>query len=121
MIRSIGIFGIVLLMTFIRGYSQRQYASSSVLASGNWLKIAVKEPGVYKVDAALLTPLEVSSINSASLRLFGNGGAMLGEQGNATYIDDLFENAIQVVDGGDGIFNNNDYFLFDSNGSGHWQ
>lgn len=110
-------------MITVSGYSQRQYASSSVLSSGNWLKIAVKDAGVYKVDASLLSPLGAggSGIPSSSIRFYGNGGAMLGESCNADYTDDLFENAIQVVDGGDGIFNNNDYFLFYSGGSGHWQ
>ena len=123
MIRSIVLLGIVFVIATVSGYSQRQYASSSVLSSGNWLKIAVKEAGIYKVEASSLTPLGAGAggISSSSIRLYGNGGAILGEQGNADYIDDLFENAIQVVDGGDGIFNNNDYFLFYSNGSGHWQ
>lgn len=114
----LGLVGVLLILAQVQG--QRQYASSSVLASGNWLKIAVKDPGVYKVDASLLSPLGASGIPSTSIRLYGNGGAMQGEQGNADYTDDLIENAIQVVDGGDGIFNNNDYFLFYFNGSGSW-
>ena len=49
MIRSIVLLGIVFVIATVSGYSQRQYASSSVLSSGNWLKIAVKEAGIYKV------------------------------------------------------------------------
>ncbi|MBW0160491.1 MAG: hypothetical protein KXJ51_03830, partial [Sediminibacterium sp.] len=92
MIRSIVLFGIVFVITTASGYSQRQYASSSVLSSGNWLKIAVKEAGIYKVEASSLTPLGAGAggISSSSIRLYGNGGAILGEQGNADYIDDLF-------------------------------
>ncbi len=116
----LGLVGVLLMLAQVQG--QRQYASSSVLSSGNWLKIAVKDAGIYKVDASSLTPLGAggNGVPSSSIRLFGNGGAMLGEQANADYTDDLFENAIQVVDGGDGVFNNNDYFLFYSNGSGSW-
>lgn len=100
---------------------QRQYAPASVLATGNWFKIAVKDAGVYKVDGAFLNTLGVgSNLSSSSIRLFGNGGAMLGENANAPYTDDLMENAIEVVDGGDGIFNTGDYFLFYAPGSSRW-
>lgn len=100
---------------------QRQYAPASVLASGNWYKIAIKDPGVYKVDGTFLNSLGLgTNLSSAAIRLFGNGGAMLGENANAAYTDDLMENAIEVVDGGDGIFNTGDYFLFYAPGSSRW-
>lgn len=100
---------------------QRQYAPASVLATGNWYKIAIKDPGVYKVDGAFLNTLGVGvNLSSAAIRLFGNGGAMLGENANAAYTDDLVENAIEIVDGGDGIFNTGDYFLFYAPGSSRW-
>jgi len=103
-------------------YAQRSYKNSSVLASGNWYKIAVKEPGIYKVDMAMLNKLGISTSNlaSASIRLYGNGGAMLPEACNGSITDDLAENAIEVVDGGDGIFNGNDYFLFFAQGPDIW-
>lgn len=101
--------------------AQRQYATVSVLATGNWYKLAIKDPGVYKVDGAFLSALGVGgNLSSSSIRLFGNGGAMLGENANAFYSDDLVENAIEVVDGGDGIFNAGDYFLFYAPGSSRW-
>lgn len=101
--------------------AQRRYATSSVLASGDWFKIGVKEAGVYKVDGAFLNTLGVgNNIPSASIRLFGNGGAMLGENASAAYLDDLTENAIEMVDGGDGVFNATDYFLFYAPGSDRW-
>ncbi len=100
---------------------QRQYAPVSVLATGNWYKIAAKDAGVYKVDGAFLNTLGLgTNLSSAAIRLFGNGGAMLGENANAAYTDDLTENAIEMVDGGDGIFNTGDYFLFYAPGSSRW-
>ncbi|HEU5166140.1 MAG TPA: type IX secretion system sortase PorU [Chitinophagaceae bacterium] len=84
------------------------------MASGIWSKIAVKESGVYKIDVSFLATLgfNTSGISSSSIRLFGNGGNMLSEANTDTPIDDLAENAIMVVDGGDGLFNGSDYFLF---------
>jgi hypothetical protein len=102
--------------------SQRVYAPNSVLSAGNWYKIGVKQEGAYKVDLALLTSLGVSTANlsSASVRLFGNGGSMLDENNAQPRLDDLFENPIEMVDGGDGIFNGSDYFLFYAPGPHRW-
>ena len=101
--------------------SQRSYKSTSVLASGNWYKIAVTSPGVYKIDPAFLSSLSIntSGISSNSIRLFGSGG-MLAEANSIPRPDDLIENAIMVVDGGDGTLNNGDYILFFSNGPNIW-
>lgn len=110
------------LLWLPQSWSQRTYADNSVLASGNWYKMAVTQPGVYKVDLPFLRSLGImaTSIPSASIRLFGNGGQMLPEACNGTRIDDLAENAIQVVDGGDGQLNGSDYFLFYAAGPDQW-
>lgn len=102
--------------------AQRTYKTASVLASGNWYKLAVKKTGVYKIDVAFLNSLGIStsSINSNSIRLFGNGGQMLSENNGSVPADDLVENSIEMFDGNDGLFNGNDYFLFYANGPDEW-
>ena len=102
--------------------AQRIYKSNSVLASGTWYKIAVKDAGVYKIDLALLSSLGINTagLSSASVRLFGNGAGMLPEANATPRVDDLEENAIMVVDGGDGVLNGSDYILFFSNGPDAW-
>lgn len=102
--------------------AQRFYASNSVLASGDWYKISVSQTGVYKIDAAFLHKLGIRTdhLSSRAIRLFGNGGSMLPEACNGFKNDDLLENSIEVHDGGDGLFNNNDYFLFYGSGPGSW-
>ena len=111
-----------MLVLAITLQAQRNYAAHSVLASGNWYKIGVTKQGVYKVDVNFFNTLGISAANisSAAIRLFGNGGAMLDENNAVSRIDDLAENAIQVFDGGDGLFNNNDYFLFYAPGPDQW-
>ncbi|MEO6316741.1 MAG: type IX secretion system sortase PorU [Chitinophagaceae bacterium] len=101
---------------------QRTYKNASVFASGNWYKIAVSDPGVYKIDIPLLNKLGINTGNlaSASIRLYGNGGAMLPEACNGLATDDLQENAVQIEDGGDGILNGNDYLLFYAAGPDSW-
>lgn len=98
------------------------YTNQSVLANGNWYKIAIKESGIYKLDVPFLNSLGVntSNLQSSSIRVFGNTGQMLGEANNAFKYDDLVENAVEVIDGGDGIFNNNDIVLFYGAGTDYW-
>jgi hypothetical protein len=112
---------VILLSNFAAG--QRVYAPHSVLAAGNWYKVAVVKEGVYRVDVAFLNSLGIntSALASSSIRLYGNGGGMLPENNAAGRMDDLAENALAVVDGGDGIFNGSDYFLFYAPGPHGWE
>jgi hypothetical protein len=101
---------------------QRTYKAHSILSSGAFFKLGVTGPGVYKIDATVLKKLGVTGTNipSSAFRLFGNGGAMLPEANAIPRIDDLQENAIQVVDGGTGVFANGDYILFYAPGPHPW-
>lgn len=98
------------------------YTSNSVLASGNWYKIAVKAQGVYKIDYNFLKNLgiDVSQINPKSIKIYGNGGAMLPQNNSAYRIDDLQENAIEVIGEADGKFDPTDYVLFYAQGNINW-
>jgi hypothetical protein len=117
-------FALLILAAFTGFYAQTQriYHANSVLASGNWYKIRVKDAGIYKIDLPFLNSLGINTTNlsSNSVRLFGNGGAMLPEANNIPRTDDLEENAIMMVDGGDGVLNGGDYILFFSNGTDQW-
>ena len=41
-----------MLALFARG--QRSYSNASVLSSGQWLKLSISAPGIYKLTAAQL-------------------------------------------------------------------
>src|SRR5690606_21446112 len=96
-------------------------AANSVLASGNWYKIAVKKRGIYKIDYAFLQSmgLNPSQINPANIRLYGNGGTVLPEKVTDDVIDDLEENSIFVSASGSS-FGQNDYILFYAGGPIKW-
>lgn len=102
--------------------SQRIYTANSVLAMGNWYKISIGAPGIYKIDLPFLSSLGINtaSLTSSSVRLFGNGGQVLPEKPLNTIPDDLIENALWVEDGGDGMLNSSDYFLFYAGGPHAW-
>lgn len=97
-------------------------ATASVLASGSWQKISIDKRGIYKVDYDFVknTLGQTGSISSSSIRLFGNGGTMLYEANAVPRPYDLIENAIEMYDGGDGVFGTGDYFLFYANGPIEW-
>ncbi len=95
------------------------FANQSVLQSGVWHKIAIKQRGVYKIDKSFLEKnlkLDVSGIDPRNIRLFGNGGTPLPESTDSTFEDDLKENAIFVKGETDGRFDESDYILFYANG-----
>ncbi len=102
--------------------AQRIYRPNSVLAGGAWYKIGVSAPGVYKIDIPLMNRLGINTagLASASVRLYGNGGRMLEESNNGSWTDDLKENALLVVDGGDGLINGSDHLLFYADGPDEW-
>ena len=70
---------LVLLFVLFSSNIFAQY--SSVLAQGDWYKIATNESGVYKLSYSSLEDLgvEVNNVQFSSIKLYGNGGGMLPE------------------------------------------
>ncbi|MFH1320169.1 MAG: type IX secretion system sortase PorU [Bacteroidota bacterium] len=101
---------------------EQMYASSSVLSSGSWYGIGVTQDGIYELSSPFLSSLgmNVSSINPKNIRIYSNGGGMLPLSNSAPRIDDLAENAIQVVGESDGSFDADDYVLFFGQGPARW-
>ena len=63
-----------------------RYASSSVLATGQWTKISVDKSGIYRLDYG---DIKAMGIVPENVRIYGYGGALLSEDFTAKYIDDL--------------------------------
>lgn len=107
----------ILLLNFFCVQAQQQ---NSVLRNGNWLKIAVTETGVYQLDAAALAGMgwNVSQMNPAGFRLFGNGGRMLPQAIADFRESDLTENAVWVTGQEDGKFDATDRIFFYAEGTG---
>lgn len=87
---------------------------NSVLSTGNWFRFYVEKTGVYKIDRNFLRNLgmDVSSLDPKKIKIYGHGGQMLPLLNSENDAYDLPEVSIQVVGGGDGSFDNNDYILF---------
>ena len=101
---------------------QKDFAANSVLAQGNWYKLSVVSDGVHKIDKPFLTALGIntSGLNPNHIHIFGNGEGALPELNATPYSDDLVQNAIEVVGGADGVFDDGDYLLFHAFGPHTW-
>lgn len=94
--------------------------SSSVLASGDWYKLKVKDDGIYKITYNDLSDLGITNFDQ--VRIFGNGEGQLPYNNNVSRIDDLEEVPIYKSFGSDGKLNSEgDYFLFFANGPHRWE
>jgi len=99
------------------------YASNSVLASGDWYKVAITRNGVYKMDKNFFISLGINltNVDPRNIKIYGNGGRILSEENSDLKYDDLIENAISFVGENDGVFDVNDYLVFYGKGPHQWE
>lgn len=95
------------------------YASSSVLASGKWVKISVDTTAIHKITYQQLIDMGISRPDNVSI--YGTGGGMLSKMNKAIQTDDLILNSIYMEKGNDGKFNTGDYILFYAKGPRSWK
>lgn len=98
-------------------------AADSMLASGRWYKVGVSETGIYRLTYSDLSSLgmEVDRINPRHIRVFHNGGGVLGELNAQPRFEDLMEIPVVVSGEADGSFDRDDYVLFYARGPVTWQ
>ena len=101
----------------IASSNSRTYAASSVLAQGKFVKIRIKDSGVYKLTYEDLSSM---GVDPANVRIFGYGGGVLPQSFLLPKIDDLPEVAVYMNKGSDGVFNAGDYILFYAQGVNKW-
>ena len=99
--------------------AKENYASSSVLSSGTWFRMAVLKDGVYKIDYSALKLLGFS--DPSKVRIYANNFGQLSYYNDDPKPDDLKEIALYTETGADGVFNEGDYILFYGQGTGRWK
>jgi len=94
--------------------SYKPKLQSSILASGDFYKIEVKETGIYKIDKNYLEQagINTSNIDPRTIKIYGNGGRELPYLNSEAVAEDLIQNPIYVSGEADGVFNDGDYLLF---------
>lgn len=108
------------LLTFISVNSYaglHSYAENSVLATGKFVKIKIKDSGVYRLTYEDLSSM---GLDPAKVSVFGYGGGVLNQSFLLSKNDDLPEIAVFENKGADGVFNAGDYILFYAQGVVTW-
>ncbi|KAA2245572.1 type IX secretion system sortase PorU [Chitinophaga agrisoli] len=120
--KSFSLLLLLLPFTWSAASGQRTYAPHSVLASGTWYKLAITQPGIYKITVSQLNDMGINTqaLAAGAVRLFGRGGQPLPEDNSISRPDDLPQIALQAADGGDGLLNGDDYLLFYAPGPHSW-
>ncbi|MFN5885938.1 MAG: hypothetical protein ACK445_11415, partial [Bacteroidota bacterium] len=90
------------------------FASSSVLATGEWIRLGIVNTGVHQLTRSYLQSIgiDMDNFNPKTLKIYGMGAGMIPQKNSQKRFDDLFELAIQVNGEADGIFNEGDAVLF---------
>lgn len=119
--RNIFILVLVNLLAFV-SFSEvygslHSYQEVSVLDKGGFVKIRIKDSGVYKLT---YEDLSAMGLNPQKVKIYGYGGALLNQSFLQPKIDDLPELAIHMETGADGVFNAGDYVLFYAQGVNSW-
>lgn len=109
--------GLMVMLSVLNAASQ-DYAASSVLGSGQWVKIAVTEEGIYRLDYSRLK--EMGFTDPSSVVLYGNNAGQLSFMNDGSAPDDLQKIAFRAEKGSDGVFNEGDYLLFYAEGTHRW-
>lgn len=100
-----------------------RFSTSSILASGSVFKFSLRNNGIYRLtyDDLVANQIISGSVNSDLINLYANHDGMLPERNGDERIDDLKKNSIKMIDGGDGSFDQGDYFLFYAEGPHKWK
>lgn len=90
------------------------WASSSVLASGTWVKVKVEGQGIFKISFSDLKSWGFADPSKVSV--FGNGGYMLSKLVDDPLTDDLAQNPVLFAKGA----SNEDCLFFYAPGTVKW-
>lgn len=101
---------------------------NSVMSTGNWYRIEIKDngsgnsSGIYKMSKNILESagISFSGVNPKTIKMYGNGGALLPEDIDDPRPLDLNEIAIYIEGEDDGSFDQNDYILFYGKSVNNW-
>ena len=107
---------------FLAMVSTSLCAQNSVLSNGDWYKLELSDEGIYQLTYQDMISMGVNpeSFTSSNFSIYGNGGGMLSEVIDDPRPVDLEEIAIEMVDGGDGTFDQGDYLLFYGQSPHRW-
>ncbi len=92
-----------------------KYSKNSILSSGKWIKLEVKENAIYKLT---YEDIQKMGLNPANAKIFGYGGWILDEY-YSNYIDDLPKVPVWIS-GSDNKLDAGEFMLFYGKGTVKW-
>ena len=98
--------------------SKDSYSATSVLATGDWFRIAVTTDGIYRIDYSVLKQLGLKY--PANPRIFGNNQGQLSYYNDDPKPDDLKELAV-YISGSDSILGEGEYIMFFGQNPNRWK
>ena len=110
--KAVFLFTFLIILCLVKTTGKAQ--PHSVLASGNWYKVAITETNVYSISGSYLenNGISISNIDPEKIRVFGHPGGILPQSNSTFRYSDPEEIAVWVIDGGDGSFDPSDKILF---------
>lgn len=99
------------------------FAVTSVLQEGNLYKMAVSQPGIYKLTYSFLKDnlgVPIDGVDPQSLQVLTNLGGMAPRLPGADYRDDLKALPLYTAGLADGRFDEGDYILLYTQGPDRW-
>lgn len=108
----------------ITSLKKADFATQSVLASGEFHKLKIPSEGLYRITVADLKTMNIdpAGIEASSFKIYGNPGGLVSEVINDPRHDDLKEMAIQVVDANqNNRLDGNDELRFYAEGPHVWK
>jgi hypothetical protein len=95
--KVLGLMAIAAATTFgAQAFSSANYASTSKLANGKWVKISVSENGIYQLTFEELA--QMGFTDPQSVRIYGAGGYPINEVLDGSQIDDLEQVPFKIFD-----------------------
>lgn len=110
------ILSIVTTQSVIAQNSNSRYTYQSVLNEGKWVKIRIKNTGIYKLSYDDIKKMGFE--DPSKVKIYGYGGGKLEESFSKSYIDDLPE--VPVWANSINGFKSGDYLLFYGVGTTKW-
>ena len=97
--------------------------SKDIQSKGTWLKIYIKEDGIYRIDRSTLSShgIDPGNLDPRMIRMFNNGGRELPRNLKEKRPAGLKEIAIYVKGEEDGKFDDSDYILFYGKSVNNWE
>jgi hypothetical protein len=113
--------GVLTFFLIVCSCAHSGWGQVGMLSKGSWVKIAVPNEGVYQLTGAQFKAMGFTGkVNANQVQLYGMDLTHLSEKVPAGLPDSLMEMAIEMQDGGDGILDDQDKFLFYAQGHYQW-